>query len=718
MAYVTSIVLKTLSSYNSVFINQTSITKASAYLLTKQNADGGFGASPSNIYETALSLLSLIESGRGSIPIIQSGIQYLTSTQASDGSWSQDPYYTALALQALAAARPNLTMASNDVSLSKSMPQENETVTITATVHNTGFDTASNIVVRLFLGDPSTGGTQIGTDQVIPSLVVGGAAQASITASFTGTGGKTIFVKVDPTMLFRKPIRRTMLHRFASVATALILRFIPKTSFLPTYVPTSGTSFTLNYTIRNLGESEAGAFVVSLYDGDPSTGSGHLLSTANVSGLNGSEVRTGTLGVTLTTNGNHALYLVADSGNQITEISKTNNTGSVTVNVGGTLTQAELAISSADIVLTPRVRAGDTVTISANVHNVGAEAANNFTLEIFDGSPAAGGSLILAQTVSLVAGGEQAVSTSWSIPAGIHEIFVIADRANQVSETNETNNCASVRVMTDMVDIALTATDLVFTPAHPVNGDSVILSITAHNTGIQDTGAFNLALYDGDPNSGGALLQTFAVSNIPADGNTTLPYTFTAIPWTYRFYAIADTENVITEMYEDNNLAIRSLKIKALGETLGPDLVPVKIDLSGTATDPQTLAISGNSQVFFQNKGDDKITTSFNVLVFEDTDMDGKYTPGVDNLLSTATNTLPLWPEGAGMVSVPLSGTVKFLHSPLYAFVDSGDSILEQDETNNLLISCKDCEVRPTNPIQPVVKWRYNVAMYPRPLLP
>jgi len=35
---------------------------------------------------------------------------------------------------------------------------------------------------------------------------------------------------------------------------------------------------------------------------------------------------------------------------------------------------------------------------------------------------------------------------------------------------------------------------------------------------------------------------------------------------------------------------------------------------------------------------------------------------------------------------------------------------LEQDETNNLLISCKDCEVRPANPIQPVLKWKWQAG--------
>ena len=425
--------------------------------------------------------------------------------------------------------------------------------------------------------------------------------------------------------------------------------------------------------------------------------------------MNGSDMRTGTLGVTLTTNGNHTLYLVADSGNQITEITKTNNTGTVTVNVGGTQTLADLAIGPGDITLTPsRPHAGDTVVITANVHNIGADVANNFTVEIFDGAPEAGGTLIASQMMSLVAGGTQTVTANWPIPAGIHDVYVVLDRMNTIIETNENNNRASVRVMTDMVDIAITATDLAFTPSHPVNGDSVVLSIATHNTGIKDTGPFNLALYDGDPNNGGALLQTFAIANISSDGTNTVSYTFTAIPWTYRFYAIADSENAVTEMSKDNNMAIRSLTIKSPGETLGPDLVPTKVDLTDTTTDPQTLAISGTAHVTFQNIGDDKITTPFNVIIFEDKDGDGKYTAGVDNLLSTTTNTQPLWPEGAGMIDLPLAGTVQFLHSPLYAFVDSDDVILEQDETNNILVSCKDCQVVPANPIQPVVKWRYN----------
>ncbi len=629
-AYVTAHVLRALVAYNSVFLLQDSINKASSYLLTKQNPDGGFGNSPSTIYDTALSVISMIESGNGNTQTILNGINYLTSSQLADGSWNDDPYNTALALQALAAARPNLTVSS--ISLSKPMPQENETITITATVRNIGYEDASGIIVRFYLGDPSSGGIQIGSDQIIPSLSVNSSAQVSITASFTGTGGKTIFVVADPDGLISETSEAdNKASTRIWVATAPDLAVFSEDLKPSTYVPASGTAFTLAYTVRNLGESTTEGFDIALYDGNPSSG-GSLLQTAHISGLNGTEVRTGTIGVTLTGDGSHILYLTADTGTLIPELSETNNTGSVTIQVGGVQQYADLVAGS--ITLTPdRPHANDLVTITASVRNEGIEDASSFTVEIFDGSPDSGGTLIYSKAISATKGTEEIITTNWTISSGIHDIYLIADRSNQINETNETNNQTSVKVMTDMVDITVSATDLTFIPAHPVNGDTVVLSITVHNTGIKDTGPFNLALYDGDPASGGALLQTFTISNITGDGKTTLPYTFTAIPWTYRFYAIADTENAVVEMYEDNNQAIRSLKIKAPGEILGPDNAAAAPEHTSILTSSQTLIISGNVHATFKNAGDTKSAMPFSVLIFEDTDKDNAYTPEADKKL-------------------------------------------------------------------------------------
>ena len=642
--FATAAVLKTLSSYNSVTFNvQSSIDRTIAYLLTKQNPDGGFGSSPSMVYDSGLALDALISSGAANITtVVSNGAAYLTTNQLSDGSWNDDPYSTALALRALASARPNLVISSSDISLSKSMPIENESITITAAVKNTGFDNASNIIVRFYLGDPSAGGTQIGSDQIIPSLSVNSSSQVSITQSFTGTGGKTIFVVADPDNTISETSESDNKSSARIwVATGPDIAVYSEDLKPSTYVPSAGTAFTLEYTVRNLGESETGAFTISLYDGDPASG-GTLLQTGNISGLVGTAVRTGSFGVTLTGDGSHTLYLTADPGTLIPELSETNNTGTVTVTVGGLQGQVDLAVTSGEITLTPsRPTANQTVQISAIIRNQGYADAGSFTVDIYDNAPESGGTLIKSETVSsLASGGTYTATASWTISSGIHDLYVIADQTNAISEADESNNTAAVRVMTDMVDITISATDLSFTPSHPVSGDSVLLSVTVHNAGIRETGAFNLALYDGDPASGGTLLTTYTVDSIQGDGTTTLPYTFTAVPWTYRFYAITDTESVVTELYETNNQAIRSLKIKVPDEILGPDNVPTAPNFTSMLFTSQTLTLSPHVKAAFENTGNAKIADSASILIFEDKDNDGRYTAGVDKFLGTGTYTI------------------------------------------------------------------------------
>jgi len=323
-AYVTAYVVRALSAYSSTFDVKASITKASAYLLTKQNPDGGFGSSPSNAYETALSIISLTESGQGSSTALQNGINYLSTTQSANGSWNDDPYSTALALQALANVKPNLSLATTDITFSKLMPQTGELITITAVIKNTGLEPASNILVRFYQGDPATGGIQIGADQIIPLLTPNSSTPVSVTALFSGTGTRNIFVVVDPDNLISetsKTDNRAMARLW--VATGADLAVFSEDLKPSTYTPASGTAFTLDYTVRNLGETTTGAFDVAVYDGQPS---GTPIQTANVSGIGGTETRTGTFGITLTGDGSHTLYVVADSGNAITELSKTNNT--------------------------------------------------------------------------------------------------------------------------------------------------------------------------------------------------------------------------------------------------------------------------------------------------------------------------------------------------------------------------------------------------------
>lgn len=102
--YMTAVVSANLQQFPQMTIIATAVGKATSYLLAHQNIDGGFGSSPSTVYETALAFIALVgngQSGAQQAAPLQNAVNYLTATQAANGSWNDDPYSTALALKAL-----------------------------------------------------------------------------------------------------------------------------------------------------------------------------------------------------------------------------------------------------------------------------------------------------------------------------------------------------------------------------------------------------------------------------------------------------------------------------------------------------------------------------------------------------------------------------------------------------------------------------------------
>jgi large repetitive protein len=98
--YMSALVSATLQQFPQMSPIATAVGKASGFLLAHQNPDGGFGSSPSTVYETALAFEALAAVYTGST-VLGNAVNYLTTTQAANGSWDDDPYATALALKAL-----------------------------------------------------------------------------------------------------------------------------------------------------------------------------------------------------------------------------------------------------------------------------------------------------------------------------------------------------------------------------------------------------------------------------------------------------------------------------------------------------------------------------------------------------------------------------------------------------------------------------------------
>ncbi|MFQ5858024.1 MAG: FG-GAP-like repeat-containing protein, partial [Anaerolineae bacterium] len=222
-----------------------------------------------------------------------------------------------------------------------------------------------------------------------------------------------------------------------------------------------------------------------------------------------------------------------------------------------------------------------------------------------------------------------------------------------------------------------------------------------------------VTLYDGDPDAGGTPLGSTATSRVLAPGE----YEDVAFTWNapglglQTVYVVADDDGTGAGTQNECDEANNIHWYQYITGPEGPDLTVPVVDASGTSTDPRTLTIEGTVTAQIQNQGSTAVssqtrlpksqrlrksfqsTGDFDVTFFEDLDGDEAYTPGVDNVLGQAAHTGGLAPGATTIVVAAISGQVQFLGSPLWAFADSGNAIVELDETNNLNHTATQCKV-------------------------
>jgi protocatechuate 3,4-dioxygenase beta subunit len=111
-----------------------------------------------------------------------------------------DPATALVGTSAGPAKKPDLTTSSNDISFSNPNPKEGDNVDISTIIRNVGKENASNVNVSFYVGNPSSGGVQIGTTQNVGDILVGQTKTAKVTWDTTGyDGNREIYVVCDST---------------------------------------------------------------------------------------------------------------------------------------------------------------------------------------------------------------------------------------------------------------------------------------------------------------------------------------------------------------------------------------------------------------------------------------------------------------------------------------------------------------------------------------
>ncbi len=98
--YLTALVSIALQDFQHIYALSQTIQDANNFLLANIGSDGSVG----ELFESAIALLALapVESDQA---VLQPIINYISATQQTDGSWTNDAFVTALAIRALSTVQ-------------------------------------------------------------------------------------------------------------------------------------------------------------------------------------------------------------------------------------------------------------------------------------------------------------------------------------------------------------------------------------------------------------------------------------------------------------------------------------------------------------------------------------------------------------------------------------------------------------------------------------
>ncbi|MBI5101747.1 MAG: hypothetical protein HZB33_07945, partial [Nitrospirae bacterium] len=337
-------------------------------------------------------------------------------------------------------ATADLALVKEDIQFSQNPAYAGDDITISISVSNSGNYPALNVNVAYYLDEISPK-TLIGTSK-LPPVEAGKTAQSSTVWKANKTGSDiAVYVVVDPVNSIRELTKDNNI-----AASSLVVMPVTEPNLTVSYKDLSidpplvnqGGRVEISALIRNEGLTASGSFVVGFYMGDPSAG-GVLLGSKTVAGiaaLSGSQVSL--MWENISASGQMLIFVKADVLNAILESAEDDNTAFVSMRV---LSPPDLTITTNSLTFMPSVaQEGDKVTLYAALANIGDQDAPEFTVNAYEGN-----ALIGTSNISSVLGKSQTVATfvyDTTGKLGNHDISIIVDPDNRVSEISETNNQA------------------------------------------------------------------------------------------------------------------------------------------------------------------------------------------------------------------------------------------------------------------------------------
>jgi subtilase family serine protease len=482
-----------------------------------------------------------------------------------------------------------------------------ETLGVGLSVRNAGAADAADARLVYFLSEDTqldAADKQLSFDK-IDALAAGASGPEGAdlrVSSATPSGSYFVLFVVDADEVIDESDERNNLVAVAVTVTgddpdAIAADLVLVGATLDAPVVPAGEQVSASVTVRNDGVVDAPDSRLKYYlstDSDYDDGDDYLnYDNTGALTVGASSAETANLRIPAgTADGDYYILFVADETREVTERYESNNVVALTVTVGEPSTDplddpdaeaADLMVVSASVD-TMAIRAGERASLHCTVENVGdftADAASRVKYYLSaDTTYDEGDDYVGYDNVPALAPGESSdESATPRIPEltahGRWYLLVVADEADDVSETFESNNVASIAIDVVVDQPSLDAPDLV--ASSPVLSKGTVgagfkldVDVTVENQGTQPAPESRLKLYLSDDtrhDDGDTYLAYRRVADLGVQDALAV-HADMRIPTSVAdgavfLLVVVDTERAMTERYESNNVLAVALTIGA-----------------------------------------------------------------------------------------------------------------------------------------------------------
>ena len=453
----------------------------------------------------------------------------------------------------------------------------------------------------------------------------------------------------------------------------------------------TGNPFIVTNVVSNIGVAAAPRFTVGLYISTDNiiTVDDELMAVRTINSLGVGQSNSNLMTLTSIGNlpsGTYYFGAIVDAETVVTEISESNN-ARVSVNAHEVTVGPDLVVN--DIICPAFASQGTTIPVTSFIYNQGCgNAPVSFSAAVYLSTDPVitttdtrlGSRNINTLGYGMVSTGTVSVAISTTLPSATYYVGVIADDANRIYESVETNN-----TLLGTPVVIRPAADLIVTyvsgPTSACTGNGVTFEGTVMNQGTDPAGTVQVGIYlSSDTNITTADLRLInrQVTGLAPGQTNALPFSvgvpLTMAPGTYFVGAIVDYGNSFPESDETNNAALGNL----IEIAIGPEFVMSEV--TGPTTGAQGSSITVTNVVSHVGCGDAPAASV------------GLYLSLDANITATdtriGTRSVPAMLAGTtstGYTTVALSATLASGVYYLGAIADYNNGVIEVNDTNNHL---------------------------------